>query len=345
MSDLDRGLGQKLENNISERLISWGVLLLIFITLWYMLDIVLLTFLLTFIFYHLLGIVKRPFRKLTSFVIPDGLYLGVLYLLVVGLLIVLSFELLPKLVSQFVEIGNAVINFKITDLKEILSKRLYAGVEKLDITSYLTQVGTFFVQGITSVSLFGFNLFLSLILSFLILAENKKIQAFGLNLSKSRMSFLYSYFLNFGGSFVKTFGTVMRVQVTIAFINSIISMVGLALMGFPQILGLGTMIFFLGLIPVAGVIISLFPLCIIAFNLGGLVKVIGILLMIVIIHTLETYILNPKLMSDKTKLPVCFVFMILLVAEHYLGVWGLLIGVPIFIFLLKVFEVKGFSSE
>lgn len=331
--------------SVSERLISWGIVLLVFITLWYMLDIVLLTFLLTFIFYHLLAIVKRPFRRMTSFVIPDGIFLAALYLLTVGLLVILSVEFLPRLANQFVEIGNAVINFNITDLKGLLSPRLYAGVETLDLTSYLTKVGTFFVQGITSVSIFGFNLFLSLILSFLILAENKKIQEFGLNLSKSRISFLYTYFMDFGGSFVKTFGTVMRVQLTISLINSIISMVGLALMGFPQILGLGTMIFFLGLIPVAGVIISLFPLCIIAFNLGGLIKVVGILLMIVIIHTLETYILNPKLMSSKTKLPVCFVFMILLVAEHYLGVWGLLIGVPIFVFLLKVFEVKGFYSK
>jgi predicted PurR-regulated permease PerM len=44
-------------------------------------------------------------------------------------------------------------------------------------------------------------------------------------------------------------------------------------------------------------------------------------------------------MSDQTKLPVCFIFIILLVGEHYLGVWGLLIGVPIFIFLLNAMEV------
>ncbi len=66
--------------------------------------------------------------------------------------------------------------------------------------------------------------------------------------------------------------------------------------------------------------------------------------MICIVHAVETYILNPKLMSNRTKLPVCFVFIILLVGEHYLGVWGLLIGVPIFMFLMDILGVK-FTSR
>jgi predicted PurR-regulated permease PerM len=42
------------------------------------------------------------------------------------------------------------------------------------------------------------------------------------------------------------------------------------------------------------------------------------------------------------------VFIILLVAEHYMNVWGLLIGVPLFIFLLNIFEVdyaRAFKPE
>ncbi|MDL0236159.1 AI-2E family transporter, partial [Clostridioides difficile] len=132
----------------------------------------------------------------------------------------------------------------------------------------------------------------------------------------------------------------MKVQVMIAFINSVVSMIFLGFMGFPQIWALGFMIFVLGLIPVAGVIVSLIPLTVIAFNTGGITKVFGVLLMICIVHAVETYILNPKLMSNRTKLPVCFVFIILLVGEHYLGVWGLLIGVPIFMFLMDILGVK-----
>ena len=74
---------------------------------------------------------------------------------------------------------------------------------------------------------------------------------------------------------------------------------------------------------------------------------VAVLIMIILIHMMEAYVLNPKLMSDQTKLPVCFIFIILLVGEHYLGVWGLLIGVPIFIFLLNAMEVdyRDISSK
>jgi predicted PurR-regulated permease PerM len=100
------------------------------------------------------------------------------------------------------------------------------------------------------------------------------------------------------------------------------------------------MIFILGLIPVAGVIISLVPLTIIAFNIGGAIKIIEVIVMIVVLHSLETYVLNPKLMSAKTKIPVFLVFLILLVSEHYIGVWGLLFGIPLFMFLLDILDIK-----
>jgi predicted PurR-regulated permease PerM len=335
----------KIEGTIREKLISWVMLIIIFIALWHLLDIVLLTFIITFIFYHLLKVIQRRFRRLVQFTIPDPLILAFLYIIFIFLLVILSYELFPKVVGQCVEIGNSLIQFNVADLEEILDPRLYTVVENLDPNTYLTQAGSLLAQGITSISIFGLNLFISVILSLLLLLEKGRICNFGLKMANSRISFIYEYLTSFGASFANTFGKVMRVQLTIATINAIISMLVLTLMGFPQILGLGTMIFFLGLIPVAGVIISLFPLCIIAFNVGGISKVIGVILMISIIHAIEAYILNPKLMSDKTELPVCFVFIILLMAEHYMGVWGLLIGVPIFIFLMNVLEVDCSEPE
>ena len=100
------------------------------------------------------------------------------------------------------------------------------------------------------------------------------------------------------------------------------------------------MIFILGLIPIAGVFISMLPLCLIAFKIGGIIKVIYILTMVVALHFIEGYVLNPKLMSMKTKLPIFFTFVILIVSEHFLGIWGLLFGIPLFLFILDILEVK-----
>jgi len=116
-------------------------------------------------------------------------------------------------------------------------------------------------------------------------------------------------------------------------------MIYLTIAGFPYIMALSIMIFILGLIPVAGVFISLVPLVIIAFNVGGIYKVIEVVIMIAIIHALEAYLLNPKLMSQRTSLPVSLVFVVLIISQKYLGAWGMLIGVPLFIYVLNVLNI------
>ena len=330
---------QNTNNDIKARIISWIVMGVMFITIWYMLDIVLLTFIITFVFYHLVEMIQNKRKKLGSIHLPDSFVLSVLYIVFILILVFASMEFAPALAKQFMDIADIFKTFDAKAVRDAMDPRLAEALSHIDFNKYITEAGAMLASGVTAVGGFGVNLFLSMILSFLILLEKKKIRKFGERLSTSRISFMYGYWISFGGNFVNTFGKVMKVQVTIATINSVISMIILTVLGFPQIMSLGVMIFLLGLIPVAGMIISLVPLSIIAFGIGGFNKVIAVIFMIILIHAIEAYILNPKLMSNQTELPVCFVFIILLVSEHYLKVWGLLIGVPIFIFLLNALVV------
>jgi predicted PurR-regulated permease PerM len=93
-------------------------------------------------------------------------------------------------------------------------------------------------------------------------------------------------------------------------------------------------------VPVAGTIVSLIPLSIIGFNIGGVMTIFYVIIMITALHALESYVLNPKLMASKTELPVFIIFIILLVSEHFMGVWGLLIGIPLFMFFLDLLSVN-----
>lgn len=333
------------EGTVKEKMISWIILLIAFIACWYMLNIVLLTFIITFVFYRLMKASQKVLKKHLPVPIPDVLILTILYAVFVTLLVIASYAFMPMLVEQIVQIGNMFMKFNINSLEPVLNAKVFAAISNLDFTSYFVKAGELLVQGITSISIFGINLFISLILSFLLISEKDKIYQFGQAVAHSRISFIYSYLTFFGRSFVNTFGKVMQVQIIIATINSGISLIVLTLLGFPQVLALGLMIFCLGLIPVAGVIISLIPLSVIAFNLGGPIKVLEVLLMVLGIHAFEAYILNPKLMSSKTNLPICFIFIILLIAEHYMKVWGLLIGTPIFIFLMNIFDVNFVPPE
>lgn len=329
------------KNDTRSKIISLLVVALIFITFWYMLDIVLLTFISTFVFYHLIAAIKRRLdttaggRK-----IPENLLIIVVYVLVLLLLTLLASAFAPSVALQLTDLGKMLVTFDFNQLAQSFGEQIYTLFSYVDFNKYIAEAGMLVASEATKIGGFGVNVLLALLLSLLLLLEKKEIAAFGERFEESKVAFIYEYFVYFGTSFVRTFGQVMKVQVTIAFINALVSGVFLKLFGFPQVLALTFMVFFLGLIPVAGVIISLIPLTIIGFNFGGISKVIAVLLMIIVVHALEAYVLNPKLMSNKTHLPVCFVFIILLVSEHYLGVWGLLIGVPIFMFLLEMSGVN-----
>nr|UWI48974.1 AI-2E family transporter [Clostridioides difficile] len=326
------------------KIVSISVVVIILITFWYMLNMVLLTFIMTFVFYNLLVSIRKRIRKLFSFYVPDSLIIIVLYSLFAILLVLISYAVVPIIIVQLTELSRILSNFDVNQFAQSLGPKIYPIVSKLDFNKYISQAGLLIASAATKVGSFGINILLAFLLSLLLLLEKNDIKKFGNKLAESKISFIYNSLVFFGKSFVKNFGDVMKVQVMIAFINAIVSMIFLGFMGFPQIWALGLMIFVLGLIPVAGVIVSLIPLTVIALNIGGIAKVFGVLAMICIVHAVETYILNPKLMSNRTKLPVCFVFIILLVGEHYLGVWGLLIGVPIFMFLMDIFGVK-FTSR
>ena len=104
------------------------------------------------------------------------------------------------------------------------------------------------------------------------------------------------------------------------------------------------MIFFLSLIPVAGVIISCIPLTFIAYTIGGLNDVVYVLLIIIFVHALESYVLNPRLMSHKTEIPMFYTFIVLYLGEHLFGIWGLIVGIPLFTFLLDLMKIKQVPS-
>jgi predicted PurR-regulated permease PerM len=332
-------------SNISfrDKVISIIVLAGFFVTIWFMLDLAILTFILTFIFYYALKMTKRAVSRTPLSRLPDGVLLICVFIVGIALLALSTIAFVPILIDQTSDIANSFIGFNFDDILANFDPKIASlakGID-IDLNSYFDKVGNMMLTGLLNIGKLSLNILLAMAVSFILLLEKGKIHKFGELLYHSRIAFIYHYFMVFGVNFCRTFGKVMKVQITIAFVNSGLSILILGLLGFRSIIwGLGVMIFLLGLIPVAGVIISLVPLTIIAFNIGGFTKVIEVLIMVVVIHAVEAYILNPKLMANRTRLPVSFVFIILLVAEKYIGVWGLLIGVPLFIFLMTIFGVK-----
>ncbi|MDR1796397.1 MAG: AI-2E family transporter [Clostridiales Family XIII bacterium] len=330
----------RMPDDMKGRIITIAILVLVLITIWFMLDLVIVTFILTFVFFHLVKYAQRGLARTPLPHVPDGLILTVLYVAVIGLAVLFCIYYLPILFGQVASIAESIGSFDFEKFLKELDPGMKSIANLFDFNKYFSSLGDLIMNGMKSAGTSLLNLMLAILLSFLMLLEKSKIRRIGKTIESSRISFIYRYFVLFGGSFCYTFGKVMKVQVLIAAINCGVSMLYLTITGFPNILALGIMIFVLGLIPVAGAFISLVPLCIIAFNVGGVFKIVEVLIMIAIIHCLEAYFLNPKLMSQKTNLPVSIVFIVLIVAQKYLGMWGMLIGVPVFIYVLAVLDIR-----
>ena len=82
---------------------------------------------------------------------------------------------------------------------------------------------------------------------------------------------------------------------------------------------LSLIVFILGFIPIFGTLISSVPIILIGYGYAGIDTVIGVVIMIAIIHAIEAYILNPKIVSSYVHFPVFITFLILIISEHLFG--------------------------
>ncbi|MCS0674008.1 AI-2E family transporter [Cytobacillus firmus] len=324
-----------LNNNGIKRFIIFGIIVLALYLLRSMINLILITFIFSFLMDRLVKLVLSRFklnRKLTVIT----LYMGIIGLLSIGII-----KYLPLIVSEISQLFKQVESFYTQKHDNIVITYIVQMLETNEITKYLEQGFAFLLQYFSDISHIAIQVLLSLILSLFFLLEKPKLIEFTLKFKHSKIADFYNEIEYFGSKFVQTFGKVIEAQFVIATVNCFLTTLALWIMDFPQLMGLSILIFLLGLIPVAGVIISLVPLCTIAYSLGGFIQVFYIVLVIMVIHAIEAYILNPKLMSSKTDLPVFYTFIVLIFSEHFFGVWGLIVGIPVFVFMLDVLEVKS----
>lgn len=321
------------------------LVLLTFILLLYFLrgliNIFLLTFLFTYLIYSMENLITR---KLGKYIRLSNTLITIVFFLVFATLIVFFvYRYIPMVINQIIIIINQIS----TEISEFdfksnvhIQKYLLPIYQQIDFKNYTKGGVDFLLQVARNIGTWSINIFISLMLSMFFMLEKNKVSEFMRRFKNTRIGGFYKYLHEFGVNFLNSFGKVIQAQIIIALVNACLSMIGLSILGFRQILGLGVMIFFFSLVPVAGTIASLIPLSIIAVRYGGIVKILYVLILIAALHALESYVLNPKLMASKTDLPVFIIFIVLIVSEHFMGVWGLLIGIPLFMFFMDLINVK-----
>jgi Predicted permease len=304
-----------------------------------MLNLLLLLFMVTFVMNRLQSFITKQVRRVipvSPVVVISILYVALIVSLVYGLA-----NYVPKLINEIVDIVNNVQKFLSSSQNDQIAQVVVDTLDKIEYKTFLNSALSY----AKTIGSWLEIILLVILLSYFFLLERRRIVQFTEKFSDSSIGWLYLEFRYFGGKFISSFGKVLEVQLMIAVINTVLTIAGLWILGFPYLFALTIMVFLLSLIPVAGVVVSFIPIGIIGYQIGGMTTVIWVIVLVLLIHALETYFLNPRLYAHKTNLPMFYTFFILILSEHYMGIWGLLIGIPIFMFMLDVLKVEQVGSS
>jgi predicted PurR-regulated permease PerM len=173
------------------------------------------------------------------------------------------------------------------------------------------------------------TILIALLFSFLILIDVNGIKRGIARLQNSRVGDFYDEAAQPIARFGTLVGRAIEAQALIAVANTILTVIGLMAIGLPLIVMLSVIVFVCSFVPVLGVFISTTPIVLVALNSGGLNLSLAAIGLIIVIHALEAYLLNPIIYGRHLKLNPVLTLIILYVGYHAFGFWGMLLGVPV----------------
>ncbi len=121
---------------------------------------------------------------------------------------------------------------------------------------------------------------------------------------------------------------VVRGQLLICLVNGVLSGIGFYFAGLDYWPILTLIATVLSIIPIFGAILSSIPAVVIGLQ-DGFGVALFVLAWIIGIHQVEANLLNPKIMGDAAKVHPVLVVFALLAGEHFFGIVGALLAVPV----------------
>lgn len=170
---------------------------------------------------------------------------------------------------------------------------------------------------------------LALLFSYLILIDQARIKHGVMRLKTSRVGDFYEEAAPPIVRFGMLLGRAIEAQAAIAVLNTLLTLIGLLLLRIPLTAMLSFVVFVCSFVPVLGVLISTTPIVLVALNAGGFGLSLAAIGLVVIVHAVEAYLLNPLIYGKHLKLNPVLTLIILYVGYHAFGFWGLLLGVPL----------------
>ncbi len=291
--------------------------------------------------YFISDLMTGDIHRIVPF-LPRAVLFSLLYTMVVLAIILLSYKVVPMMLKNLPELSNQLRVQVVKDLKNTTGKwdlPAYVNVDELkgSIVKASTDILHFLATSLTPLYK-GFIQFLfALAINLFFYFESDKVeQAFTRN-PNSLMTFLFKFAQTRLKIFYVYFRRVMGGQVIIALINTLISLAVIFGLHLRHPFLMVFVVFFCGLFPVVGNLMSNSVLTINAFVAGGMWATVICLIMLIAVHKLE-YFLNSKIIGAIVHLPMAVSLGALIFCEVLLGIPGLILAMPLMLFVRHELE-------
>jgi len=300
------------------------------------------TFAISLLFLYLISdFMTNDIRRFAPF-LPKALLFSLLYLAVIALIIVLSYKVIPNFVRQVPDLVNqlqrqAVSAFEDADARWSLTDYVNMQDVQDNIVSAITKAVKVVAGKLTEIYKGVIYFIFALVINLVFYHNPRKIEVLFTRRPNSLMTFLFTFALVRVRIFYYYFKKVMGGQIIISIVNTMISSIIIVGLDMPHRVLLMLTVFFCGLFPIVGNLVSNTLLTLTALISIGPWAAIICLGLLVGIHKLE-YFLNSKIIGEIVHLPMVVMLTCLIVSEVLLGILGLMLAIPVMLFIRHEFE-------
>lgn len=309
----------------------------------------LLNFILVFVEERILS--KNKLNKLKP---KSKRAIGLLLTYIVAFILLALFIqfVLPQLVESMLGLVNDIPTY-LTNLSDLLTKYtkdLNIDKEYLDIAvTKLTDFINYFISvaagllpvvgqalGIVASSIW--NIVLGVIISIYLLIDKEKFCALGRKVVCAVFNEKHSKrILQLVDRSNDTFGKFLSGKIIDSAIIGVLTFVVLTIFKMPYVLLISVIIGITNIIPFFGPFFGAIPATIIILFVSPL-KALWFILIIIVIQQLDGNIIGPKILGDSIGISAFWILFSLLVAGKFLGLVGMIIGVPLFAIIYSIIK-------
>lgn len=239
-----------------------------------------------------------------------------------------SFEIFISKYVTHTEILNTVWNNFLSAWKEVIQ---FTGQVLASSLTSVVNITVGFTSGL-------FNFILSIIFSIYMLLNKEDLQ---LGMKKVLYSFIRKSFadrvIRLGKISNEVFSSYIGGQFIEAIIIGVLCFIGMIILRMPYALLISVLIAVTALIPIFGAFIGTIPSAFIILIIDPM-KAIWFVIFIIVLQQVEGNLIYPKVVGGSIGLPPIWVMLAMIIGGNAFGFIGILLGIPIFSVVYKVFK-------